>query len=251
MKKATAPSANGRPYGGIAHEDRAAERRQTLIQAATQVFGTVGFRKATVRSICQQAKLNDRYFYAAFDSTDHLLRATYEHHARRLYAAVQQALEKPDDRLDDRIDAGLRAFFAFLRDTCAARVLMLEVLGINAETDATYQRNLSEFAKQIIAFADQATQNALGDLADQRIVGIALVGAMTSAGTAWLLSGYRDCEETMVRNCRQVLLGTYAYATQQVRAAAQSARSTRTAVKKPDRARGASGNESQRQTHPA
>jgi len=29
------------------------------------VFGTVGFRKATVRAICQEAKLNDRYFYAA------------------------------------------------------------------------------------------------------------------------------------------------------------------------------------------
>jgi AcrR family transcriptional regulator len=230
MKKAAEFPATGRPYGGVAHEARSAERRQALIQAATQVFGTVGFRKATVRSICQQAKLNDRYFYAAFDSTDHLLRATYEHHARRLHAALHQAIESQDDRLEDRVDAGLRAFFAFLRDTCAARVLMLEVMGVNAETDATYQRNLSEFAKQIIASADPTTQNALGDHADQRIVGIALVGAMTNAGTAWLLSGYRDSEAKMVRNCSQVLLGTYAYAIKQARAQVRDSRSNRAAA---------------------
>jgi AcrR family transcriptional regulator len=150
MKKAVTPPAAGRSYGGVAHEVRAAERRQALIQAATEIFGTVGFRKATVRAICQQARLNDRYFYAAFDSTEHLLRATYEHHARRLHAVLHDAMAASGMRLEDRVDAGLRAFFAFLRDTSAARVLMLEVLGINAETDATYQRNLSEFARQII-----------------------------------------------------------------------------------------------------
>ena len=43
----------GRPYGGVAPEARAAERRDALIRAGTRVFGTVGFRKATVRAICQ------------------------------------------------------------------------------------------------------------------------------------------------------------------------------------------------------
>jgi AcrR family transcriptional regulator len=237
MKKAVLPPAAGRSYGGVAHEVRAAERRQALIQAATEIFGTVGFRKATVRAICQQARLNDRYFYAAFDSTDHLLRVTYEHHARRLHAALHEAMAACGAQFEDRVDAGLRAFFAFLRDTSAARVLMLEVLGINAETDATYQRNLSEFAKQIISSADQATQSALGDHADQRIVGIALVGAMTNAGTAWLLSGYRDSEKKMVRNCSQVVLGTCAYAVDQTRASTGRTVPGKAVVKKTPRVR--------------
>jgi AcrR family transcriptional regulator len=217
MKKAATASASvtrtGRPYGGVAHADRAAERRAALIQAATTVFGSIGFRKATVRSICQQARLNDRYFYAAFESTDHLLRATYEHHAQRLHALLEQAIQAQAGKLKARVNAGLRAFFSFLRDPCVARVLMLEVMGVSAETDATYQRNITEFAKQIISSAEPSLQDALGDRADQRIVAIALVGAMTNAGTAWLLSGYRDSEEKMVRNCSQVLLGTFAYAT--------------------------------------
>ena len=212
MTKAEPATTAGRPYGGVAHADRAAERRAALIEAATEVFGTVGFRKATVRAVCKQARLNDRYFYAAFDSADHLLRATYEHHAHRLHASLENAIARHGNSLEARVDAGLRAFFSFLRDPCAARVLMLEVMGVNAETDATYQRNLAEFARQMISSADRTTQDALGDHADQRIVATALVGAMTMAGTAWLLSGYRESEEKMVHNCSQVLLGTYAHA---------------------------------------
>ncbi|CAJ8280709.1 TetR family transcriptional regulator [Burkholderia pseudomallei] len=186
----------GRPYGGIAPEARAAERRDALIRAGTRIFGTVGFRRATVRAICQEAKLNDRYFYAAFDGTEALLRCTYEHHAEQLRASVKRA-----------VDAGLAAFFAFLRDACAARVLLLEVMGVSAETDATYQQNLREFGRMIISLAGGVSEDA-DTRADQRIIGIALVGALTNAGAAWLLTGYRDPEEKMVRNCRKVLLGT-------------------------------------------
>ena len=200
MEKTLETAKKGRPYGGVAPEARAAERREALIRAGTCVFGTVGFRKATVRAICQEAKLNDRYFYAAFDSTEALLRATYQQHAEDLRAQVSQATAAVDGTLEARVDAGLHAFFTFLRDPCAARVLLLEVMGVSPETDATYQRNLLEFGKQNMANADLR--------ADHRILGLALVGAMTNVGAAWLLTGYRDPEEQMVRNCRQVLLGT-------------------------------------------
>lgn len=208
MEKTFETPKPGRPYGGVAPEARAAERRDALIRAGTRVFGTVGFRKATVRAICQEAKLNDRYFYAAFDSTEALLRATYQQHAEDLREQVAQATAAVDGTLEARVDAGLHAFFTFLRDPCAARVLLLEVMGVSPETDATYQRNLLEFGKQIMANAQPADTDDADQRADQRIIGLALVGAMTNVGAAWLLTGYRDPEEKMVRNCRQVLLGT-------------------------------------------
>ncbi|MBC9803103.1 TetR/AcrR family transcriptional regulator, partial [Salmonella enterica subsp. enterica serovar Enteritidis] len=180
-----------------------------LIRAGTRVFGTVGFRKATVRAICQEAKLNDRYFYAAFDSTEALLRATYQQHAEDLRAQVYEATAAADGTLEARIDAGLHAFFVSVRVPDAARVLLLEVMGVSPETDATYQRNLLEFGKQIMANAQLPGANNDDDAelrADQRIIGLALVGALTNVGAAWLLTGYRDPEEKMVRNCRQVVL---------------------------------------------
>ncbi|RQS67453.1 TetR/AcrR family transcriptional regulator [Burkholderia sp. Bp8963] len=208
MEKALETEKRGRSYGGVAPEVRAAERRDALIRAATRVFGTVGFRKATVRSICQEAKLNDRYFYAAFDSTDDLLRCTYLHHAEQLRDAVAHAVAARGGDLDARVDAGLAAFFGFLRDPCAARVLLLEVMGVSAETDATYQRMLVEFGKLIMAIGAPGDTVTAAERAGQRLIGIALVGAMTNVGAAWLLTGYRDPEAHVIASCRKVLLGT-------------------------------------------
>ncbi|MBN3790607.1 helix-turn-helix domain-containing protein [Burkholderia sp. Ac-20353] len=208
MEKALETEKRGRSYGGVAPEVRAAERRDALIRAATRVFGTVGFRKATVRSICQEAKLNDRYFYAAFDSTDDLLRCTYLHHAEQLRDAVAHAVAARGGDLDARVDAGLAAFFGFLRDPCAARVLLLEVMGVSVETDATYQRMLVEFGKLIMAIGAPGDAVTAAERAGQRLIGIALVGAMTNVGAAWLLTGYRDPEAHVIASCRKVLLGT-------------------------------------------
>jgi len=208
MEKALETEKRGRAYGGVAPEVRAAERRDALIRAATRVFGTVGFRKATVRSICQQAKLNDRYFYAAFDSTEDLLRCTYLHHAQQLHDAVERAVAERGGDLRERVDAGLAAFFGFLRDPCAARVLLLEVMGVSADTDMTYQRMLIDFGKLIMAIGAAREAVTPAERTEQRLVGLALVGAMTNVGAAWLLTEYRDPEAQMIASCRKVLLGT-------------------------------------------
>ncbi|AKM32004.1 TetR family transcriptional regulator [Pandoraea faecigallinarum] len=207
-----APS-QGRRYGGVGQAQREQARRAALIDAATEVFGTVGFRRATVRAVCGRAKLNDRYFYAAFDNMEHLLRATYAHHAQRLLGQLQAAIVSSAPSLDARLDAGLHAFFAFLRNPHAARVLLLEVIGVSAQTDQTYQRYIFEFAKLILAMAQAREMcEPVGDeaQAQARIVGLALVGAMTNAGTAWVLTGYQDTQACMVASCRRVLRGALA-----------------------------------------
>lgn len=208
---ATPPQAAlGRRYGGVGKAQREQARRAALIDAATEVFGTVGFRRATVRSVCRLAKLNDRYFYAAFENLEHLLRATYAHHAQSLLGQLQAAVAESAPTLDARLDAGLRTFFAFLRQPPAARVLLLEVMGVSPETDQTYQRYIFEFAKLILAMADAPAPIGEDAQAQARIVGLALVGAMTNAGTAWVLMGYQETEACMVASCRRVLRGALA-----------------------------------------
>lgn len=207
MEKTLESAMTGRTYGGVGQAQREAVRRDALIAAATEVFGTVGFRRATVRAVCRLAKLNDRYFYAAFESLEHLLRAAYEHHARALLGRLHAAVDGTQGGLDAKLDAGLQAFFAFLRDPHAARVLLLEVMGVSAETDLTYQRYLFEFAWLIMGMADGPPPVSDDERADARIVGLALVGAMTNAGTAWVLTGYQDPETRMVACCRRVVEG--------------------------------------------
>ncbi|WP_150721692.1 TetR/AcrR family transcriptional regulator [Pandoraea capi] len=202
--------ARGRRYGGVGQAQREQARRTALIDAATEVFGTVGFRRATVRAVCGLARLNDRYFYAAFANMEDLLRATYAHHAQSLLAQLQAAIAASAPTLDARLDAGLHAFFSFLRNPHAARVLLLEVMGVSPETDQTYQRYIFEFAKLILGMASTPEPEGDEAQAQARIVGLALVGAMTNAGTAWVLMGYHDTEACMVASCRRVLRGALA-----------------------------------------
>ncbi|WP_150600563.1 TetR/AcrR family transcriptional regulator [Pandoraea fibrosis] len=201
------PTPGGRRYGGVGQAQREQARRAALIDAATEVFGTVGFRRATVRSVCRLARLNDRYFYAAFENMEHLLRATYAHHAQTLLDQLHAAIESSGPTLDARLDAGLHSFFAFLRHPHAARVLLLEVMGVSPETDQTYHRYISEFAKLILRMANAPPPAGDEAQAQARIVGVALVGAMTNAGTAWVLTDYQDSEACMVASCRRVLRG--------------------------------------------
>jgi AcrR family transcriptional regulator len=197
----------GRAYGGVSREARDAERREALLRAGTQLFGTQGFRRTTVRAICQEAHLNDRYFYAAFESTEALLCAVYQHYALRLRNEVRDVVARTAGGLGARIDAALEVFFELLRDTCGARVLMLEVMGVSPETDALYQRNLVEFSRVIIEAARPRDTESEEARADQRVIGIALVGALTNVGMAWVLTGYREPLPNLMRSCRTVLFG--------------------------------------------
>lgn len=207
MEKTLETDKKGRVYGGVSPEARAAERRAALLRAGTKLFGTQGFRRTTVRAICREARLNDRYFYAAFESTEALLCAVYQHYALRLRDEVREVAGRTEGGLEARITAALEVYFELLRDTCGARVLMLEVMGVSPQTDAVYQGNLLEFARTIIEVArprDIESEEALTDL---RIIGMSLVGALTMSGMAWLLTDYREPVENMIRSIRTVLSG--------------------------------------------
>ena len=88
-----------------------------------------------------------------------------------------------------------------------ARVLLLEVMGVSADTDMTYQRMLIDFGKLIMAIGAPREAVTPAERTEQRLIA-ALVGAMTNVGAAWLLTDYRDPEAQMVASCRKVLLGT-------------------------------------------
>src|SRR5688572_25842106 len=84
--------ATGRLYRGASLENRQSERRHKLVAAGMKVMGTVGFHDATVRAICTQAGLTERYFYESFDSLEELLCAVYQAIIDELRGITQQAI---------------------------------------------------------------------------------------------------------------------------------------------------------------
>ncbi|MFC9892289.1 TetR/AcrR family transcriptional regulator [Nocardia sp. NPDC127579] len=101
-----------RTYGGVSADERRAQRRTALIDAALELIGTQGLAKLTVSGLCAQAGLNERYYYENFDSRDAVLTALIDRVTEELAVAIAEGLRTapPDTRGMARsaITAGLR-----------------------------------------------------------------------------------------------------------------------------------------------
>ena len=62
-----------RIYDGIDAGNRVENRKQKLLLAGLEVFGTDGYARATIKSICSKAQLTERYFYESFKNKEDLL----------------------------------------------------------------------------------------------------------------------------------------------------------------------------------
>lgn len=65
-------------YGGRSAEQRKAERRTRLIDAALEIWQEQGWAAVTMRGVCARAGVIDRYFYENFADRDTLLVAVWD-----------------------------------------------------------------------------------------------------------------------------------------------------------------------------
>ena len=209
MTRSVSPA--GRAYAGESQAERVARRRQQFLDAGLQVFGTSGFRTATVRQLCRQAELTDRYFYESFENTEDLLVAVYEREFDHLQQVVLAALADEAALRDPMVavEKALNALFEMASQPRVARVCWLEVLGVSARVDGVYTRTIERFAALVVAFARQqfSTSTHTIDEAESRMLGIAMIGAVSQPVTHWLLGGYKEERATMVAATARVFLG--------------------------------------------
>jgi AcrR family transcriptional regulator len=202
-------AATGRAYAGESQAERTARRRQQFLDAGLQVFGTTGYRTATVRQLCRQAELTDRYFYESFHNTEDLLVAVYEREFEHLQRLVMAALADEAARRDPMVavDRALHALFEMASEPRVARVCWLEVLGVSARVDEVYTRNIERFAALVVAFARQQFSTASIDEVESRMLGIAMIGAVSQPVTHWLLGGYQEDRAKLVAATARVFRG--------------------------------------------
>lgn len=198
-----------RAYGGESHEQRVQKRRDQFIAAGKHLFGTVGYRRTTVRGLCKEAGLTDRYFYESFSTIEDLLVAVYDKLVLDMQLAIVAALAQADEEQDPSvwIDRGLDAFFAAVEDAEAARIVWLEVLGVSAAVDAVYVRTLKQFADMVLALVREAFPEWSVDTPTAPVVAMGLIGAASESAKNWMMSGYSEPRSTMVRGVAVILRG--------------------------------------------
>jgi AcrR family transcriptional regulator len=196
-----------RSWRGISAEDRRAERRTALIEAGLEVIGTQGWANTTVRGVCRQAGLTERYFYESFPEHEALLIAVYEHVLVDGISRVLSAAAKAphDIRLTAR--AGIQAAVELLvDDPRKGRVLILEATGNDTlqhrrqEAVRAQAALLSEFAKD---FFDNPP-----DPTDSYLTALALVGALAEVGGAFLDGQLEVSKDRLIDHLTELLVAS-------------------------------------------
>lgn len=195
-----------RRYRGASAEQRQHERRAKLLDAGLKVYGDIGYHAATVRGICHEAGLTERYFYESFANSEDLLCAVYEQviasQRERMVAAIAAVV--PDHAA--MIRAGLTAFLAFVQESPAsARVQFLEVLGVSPRVDQLYRRAIETFAQLLRGLSEG--NSTLARNVDMDTLSVGLVGAMVGIGSRWMLSGFAQPLEDVVTTSHIIFSG--------------------------------------------
>jgi AcrR family transcriptional regulator len=197
-----------RRYSGRSVEEWKAARRERLLAAALELFGTEGYPATSVERLCTQAKVSTRHFYHEFQNKEAVLLAV---HAQVIELAVRttgDALRRTEDRpVRDRITASVDGYLrAIMADLRRARISFVEVVGISPAVEA-----------QRIAFRELLLGNVrdLGEVAvargeikkkDFRFLGLAFFGAVNTVVYDWMLTDPRPPEQKVQKSLRELAI---------------------------------------------
>ncbi len=100
-----------RTYAGRSAEQRTAQRRRRLVDAAMEIWGDQGWAAVTMRGVCARAGLIDRYFYESFADREALLAAVWDQVFEETMALLLEAIaDKGDQHPIDQLRAAIAAF---------------------------------------------------------------------------------------------------------------------------------------------
>jgi AcrR family transcriptional regulator len=187
-RKTEALSPPARVYAGRSNVERREERRERLLAAGLELFGTVGYAATSIESICTEAGVTARHMYEHFASREALLRAVYDDIVNSTQRAVLRALAEGVDA-EERTRAGVGAFVrAYLEDPRRARIACIEAIGVSADFERHRRSVIYAFATLIEAQARALA--AAGSLPGHRnyaLAGIAMAGAVNELMSDWII----------------------------------------------------------------
>lgn len=176
--KSGAPEA-GRSWRGKSPGQRAAERREQLLEAALEVFTAQGFPGSRVRDVCRQAGLTERYFYESFVDKEALLIAVAEWIVADLLEAAAPGIALVESDLDAGLDVASRAVVCSLTDDPRrAQVLFVEVVGVSREIEDKRRAIIGGLAGVVRTAAAQAFGPWVNESVEAELISRAVIGGV-------------------------------------------------------------------------
>ena len=198
-------------YRGASNEQRVSERRQRLLAAAIHCFGTHGYHHTTLKMLCAEAGLTERYFYESFSNFDELLCCAYTEAAETMLAKIKAKVARAAPNPHDRMLAALEAYLAVVAaDKARERLMLMEIEGASEAANATYRHWLdlsTDLIEQVIcAGLPDKPANGLSP----RLLSGALLGAIYQTAKNWALADFKPARAPLLKNLLALGMATVA-----------------------------------------
>ncbi|MEU5883215.1 TetR/AcrR family transcriptional regulator [Spirillospora sp. NPDC047279] len=197
-----------RSYGGRTAEERRAERRERLLGAGLELFGSQGYAATSIERLCSTAGVSTRNFYEEFSGREELLATLHlrlNERASEATAAAYAAAAGED--LPTRVE---RAVSAYVGVTAAdprwARISFVEVIGVSSELEALRLEWRERWADMIVALADEAAARGEAVDRDYRLTAVAVIGAVNNLVHHWSARGQDIPLDAITRELTHLIL---------------------------------------------
>ncbi len=178
---------SGRRYASQTAEQRHTARRERLLEAALERFGTQGYPDTAINQLCSAANVSTRSFYELFESREQVLIALHDEINQDALMAVGEAIAELDpDDLPGRARAGVAAYLRTMTsDRRRARIALIESVGVSRTAEAHRQQAIARFATVIELEGERLATAGIVAARDFRLVSVALVGAINGLVNTW------------------------------------------------------------------
>ena len=197
-----------RQFKGLSLTERKHARREKLIEAGIETYGSQGFFSVTVKDVCNEAKLTERYFYESFKKSEDLFQTIFLKLIETLQQNVMQSVMQAAPDPAKMIDAGLGALLRTLKDDPRlARIIYIDAMLVQElHNQATIQETMLRFDRMIQAFVMLMMPNLQRSEQEVSLIATGLNGYVTQIAIRWVMGGFKQSQEDVLFACRTVFL---------------------------------------------
>lgn len=182
-----------RRYGGRTAEERRAERRQRLLDAGLELYGTEGYQAASVERLCETAGLSTRQFYEEYSNRNELLLELYDRIQDEASAVVQESVREAlaaDVDFRETLRRATQVYAAAVAtDPRRALVAYVTMVGISPELEAHREARRDTWTELLCVLAEQCADRGQIPRRDFRLTMRGYVGAVNELVHFWAAAG--------------------------------------------------------------
>ncbi|WP_103339922.1 TetR/AcrR family transcriptional regulator [Amycolatopsis sp. CA-126428] len=183
----------GETYAGQSRQERTADRRSRITEAAEELFAARSYDDVTVADVCAAAKVAKRYFYEHFADRADLLITVHRELNDWLLAEISAVVPKRPEDLEQL----LRPMMQALVTTLYKHPTRARVIYINAPRMELRRRGLLRKDAEVVG---RLVRRVVGRQRDrlrfERIL-LALVAGVSEVVIDWLHRGMTDSPEVL------------------------------------------------------